>query len=126
MDAALDGRPLHLESGADFRVDHVYVQDCVQGILHLLDAVRPAHDAYHIATGQALSLGEIVRIIRELVPGAKLSVGPGGYAFGKSVEAVRKGALDISRARSEFGYEPRFDIRRGLEAYVAWRRHETV
>src|SRR6266536_2497084 len=65
IDAAVAGRKLHLPSGGDFRVDHVYIDDCVDGI-----------------------------------------------------EAVRKGALDITRARTELGYEPRFPIKKGLAAYL--------
>jgi nucleoside-diphosphate-sugar epimerase len=33
-------------------------------------------------------------------------------------EAVRKGALDITRARTELGYEPRYPIKNGLAAYI--------
>jgi UDP-glucose 4-epimerase len=123
LDAALAGRPLHLPAGGDFRVDHTHVEDTVQGILLCLD--RPGEhrfDAYHIATGAAPSLAEVVAIVRDLVPGADLSIGPGDYAFAEGVPAVRKGALDITRARTELGYAPRHDIRSGLAACVAAHR----
>jgi UDP-glucose 4-epimerase len=125
VDAAVEGHPLHLANGADFRVDHVYIDDLVQGLLKALDLPEHPHDVYHVATGQAPRLGEIVEIIRDLVPGADIAVGPGEYAFADGVGPVRKGALDCSRARSAFGYVPRFDIRRGLEAYIAARRQGT-
>jgi len=122
IDAALAGRPLRLPKGGDFRVDHVYIADVVQGILKALDVPTTPSDAYHVATGEAPSLTEIVAIVRELVPGAELAIGPGHYAFADGVEPVRKGALDISRARSELGYAPRYDIRSGLAAYLEARR----
>ena len=129
LDAALAGRPLHLPRGGDFRVDHVHVADVADGILRALDAPAPAFDAYHIATGAAPSLAEIVAILRDLVPGADLDVGPGDYAFAEGVGAVRKGALDIARARADLGYAPRFTIRSGLADWIAARRdgrdHET-
>jgi nucleoside-diphosphate-sugar epimerase len=31
---------------------------------------------------------------------------------------VRTGALDIMRALTELGYEPRFPIKKGLAAYI--------
>jgi UDP-glucose 4-epimerase len=37
---------------------------------------------------------------------------------------VKKGALDCSRARTELGYSPRFDIRAGLAACVEARRKD--
>jgi UDP-glucose 4-epimerase len=122
VDAALAGRPLHLPAGGDFRVDHVYVADTVQGVLLALDQAEHAHDAYNIATGQAPSLAEIVDIIRDLVPGADISVGRGDYQFNERVGPVPKGALDVTRAREHLGYAPRYPIREGLAAYVDARR----
>lgn len=118
IDAAVAGHKLHLPSGGDFRADHVYIDDCVDGIVKALD--KPSHhsDVYHISTGEAPSLAEIVAMIKELVPGADLAIGPGPYKFVDGTEAVRKGALDITRARTELGYEPRFPIKKGLAAYI--------
>lgn len=118
VDAAVAGRKLHLPDGGDFRVDHVYIDDCIDGIVKALDKPRHRYDVYHIATGNAPSLAEIVAMIRELVPNADLAIGPGPYRFIDGTEAVRKGALDIARARAELGYEPRFPIKKGLAAYI--------
>jgi nucleoside-diphosphate-sugar epimerase len=118
VDAALAGRRLHLAAGADFRVDHVYIDDVVAGILAALDKPKHDFDAYHIATGKSPSLAEIVAIIKEKLPAADIAVGPGYYLFGDRIQAVRKGALDITRARRELGYAPRYDIRSGLHAYI--------
>lgn len=118
VDAAVAGMPLHLPAGADFRVDHVYIDDVIAGVLAALDRQEHRFDAYHIASGAAPSLGEIVEIINGIVPGARLSVGPGPMQFGDRIDVVNKGALDISRARTELGYEPRYDIREGLAAYI--------
>lgn len=124
VDAAVEGRKLHVASGGDFRVDHVYIDDLVTGILSALDKPEHRHDVYHLSSGDAPSLFEIVDIIRDLVPGAEVSIGPGPYLFGDRIQTVRKGALDTGRARAELGYVPRFDIRKGLAAYIAARRAE--
>jgi nucleoside-diphosphate-sugar epimerase len=118
VDAAVERRKLHIPEGGDFRVDHVYIDDCVDGIIKALDKPEHRHDIYHIATGDAPSLSEIVAMIKELVPEADLAIGPGPYKFVDGTAAVRKGALDIARARAELGYEPRFPIRQGLAAYI--------
>jgi UDP-glucose 4-epimerase len=118
VDAALKGQPLHPPSGGDFRVDHTYVADLVAGVLAALDKSDHPFDVYNIGTGTAPSLTEIVHIIKELVPGADISVGPGDYRFDDRIPVVRKGALDISRARQHLGYAPKYDIRAGLRAYI--------
>jgi len=125
IDAALEGRPLHLPSGGDFRVDHTYIDDVVEGIVLGIDADRLSHDAYHIATGVAPSLHEIVAMIKDRLPDADISIGPGNYSFVPNVETVRKGAFDITRARDELGYSPRYPIEKGIEACIACHRAMT-
>lgn len=118
VDAAAARKKLHISGGGDYRVDHVYIDDCVDGIIRVLDKPRHCYDVYNIATGQAPSLSEIVDMIKEIVPGADLAIGPGPYRFVDGTEAIRKGALDVSRARTELGYEPRYPIKKGLAAYI--------
>lgn len=125
VDAALAGQPLHLPSGADMRVDHTYIDDVVAGILAALDRDAHPFDAYNIGSGEASSVAEIAGIVNELVPGAEISAGPGEFRHGNedfSAHAVAKGALDVSRAREILGYQPRFDMRRGLAAYIEAER----
>ena len=124
VDAALAGRPLHIPSGADTAIDHTYIDDVVAAILMALDHPKHRYDAYNVGSGRAVTVSELIAVVRELVPGAGLSVGPGTYRHGGRIEIVRKGALDVSRAAAEFGWRPRFDIRAGLAAYVKALREE--
>jgi nucleoside-diphosphate-sugar epimerase len=114
--AAAAGKPLHMESGAEFKVDHTYIDDLVDGTIRVLDHPDHPFDAYHIASGTASSLAQIVAILKELVPGAELSVGPGNLEFVPGLPVWKKGALDISRAAKVLDYRPRFDIRAGIAA----------
>jgi len=118
VEAALAGRPLHIPSGADAAIDHTYVDDFVSAVLAALDHEAHQFDVYNVASGTAPTVTEIVAIVRDLVPGAQLTVGPGPYRHGDQVEMVRKGALDVSRAAAQLGWRPRYDIRAGLAAYV--------
>lgn len=125
VDAALAGRPLRIASGAETAIDHTYIDDVIAGILAALDHPQHRFDAYNLASGTAVSVAELARIVGELVPGAELSVGPGPYRHGDRVAVLAKGALDVSRAATEFGWRPRHDIRSGLAAYVAALRNES-
>lgn len=116
IDAAAAGQALHLPRGADFAVDHTYIDDLVAGTLLALDRERHEVDAYHIASGAAPSLAEIVGLLKDMVPGADLSVGPGTIEFAPGIDAWKKGALDITRAAKALGYRPRYDIRAGIAA----------
>jgi len=118
VEAALAGRKLHVASGADTKIDHTHVFDIVSGILKALDHPQHRYDAYNIASGQAPTIAELIAVIREQIPAAQLSVGPGSYKHGDRIEMVRKGALDVSRAAAELGWAPRYDIRAGLTDYI--------
>lgn len=124
IDAALDGKPYHLKAGGDLAVDQVYIDDTVAGVLLALDKPKHKFDAYHITTGQAPTIDDAARFVRELVPGADITTAAGWYLHGDKFRTARKGALDISRARQELGYEPQYDLRAGLEKTIAAARTE--
>ena len=119
IDAALEGRSFHMPEGAETVVDFTHMNDVVQGILLALDHPKHPHEVYNIASGEVTSFQEVVDIVKELVPGADISVASGPYHFPGGVRMPKKGALDVSRAREELGYEPQYDMRKGLEEYVA-------
>ena len=123
LNAALEGTPLHAPEGADTFIDYTHVDDLMDAVLLALDHDDHPFDAYNIASGAAVTDAEMIDIIRDLVPGADLSVGPGRRRFTDTVPMPAKGALDISRARDVFGYAPRYDIRLGLARYAEqWRK----
>ncbi len=120
--AAAEGRVLHVPSGADERIDHTYLDDAVAGTLAALDCAEHAFDAYHIASDSAPSLAEIAAVVRDLVPGAEITVGSGPYRHSDEIAMPTKGALDCSRAHAAFGYQPKFNIRAGLAATLEAHR----
>lgn len=124
IDAALRGQPYHLDTGGDLAVDQVYISDTVAGVLLALDKPQHRFDAYNVATGRAPTINDIATIVNEAVPGARITTAPGVYLHGGSVPTARKGALDISRARAELGYEPRYDLKRGILATIEASRAE--
>jgi UDP-glucose 4-epimerase len=122
VDAAVRGEVLHLPEGGDSRMDHTYVDDIVEGTLAALDLRDHPFDTYNLATGTAPSVHEMIAILREIVPGARISAGGGEIRHPGGIDMPRKGALDIARAAKAFGFRPRYDLRAGLEAYVRDRR----
>lgn len=118
IDAALRGESYCLESGGDLAVDQVYIDDTVQGALLALDKPKHRFDAYHVATGAAPTIDDVAKIVRELIPGADVSSKPGPYYHGGQFLTAVKGALDISRAQAELGYQPAYDLFKGIAATI--------
>ena len=123
--AAATGKSLHLKQGGDSAVDHTYVDDFVNGTLLALDHQDHPFDAYHIASGTAPTVFEMVDYIKEMVPEADISIGPGKYQHAGTVDIPRKGALDCSRAAQAFGYVPKYDLKAGLKANLEFLQQQS-
>ena len=123
IEAALRGEPYHQPDGGNLAVDQVYIADTVAGVLLALDKPTHRFDAYNIATGVAPTIRDTAEAVNRAIPGAKITIGDNGpYRFGGSVLSAVKGALDISRAKTELGYQPSYDLQRGIEATIAATR----
>lgn len=123
IEAALRGEPYHQPDGGNLAVDQVYIDDTVAGALLALDKPQHRFDAYNIATGAAPTLRDTAEAVNRAIPGAKITVGDTGpYHHGGRVLTANKGALDIRRAQTELGYQPRYDIQKGIDATIAATR----
>ena len=112
---ALEGLSgLEMDRGADQQLDFVYVEDAARGTALLYQAVNPPHRIYNIATGVPTTVGRIAELAQHYSP-FDVSVTLGQGALMKRCEA-----LDITRARAELGFEPRFDVDAGIRKYAAW------
>lgn len=122
LEAAQAGRPFRMPSGGDQRKEAIYVKDVVWAMLAALDidAGRLTHRAFNIAVGAVHTWREIADAVRELYPDADLELGPGLKEVYPGVMEQPLGPLDLSRAKSVFGYEPRFPLREGLRDFADW------
>jgi nucleoside-diphosphate-sugar epimerase len=112
---ALEGLSgLEMDRGADQQLDFVYVEDAARGTALLYQTANPPHSIYNIATGVPTTVGRIAELARHYSP-FDVSVTLGQGALMKRCEA-----LDITRARAELGFEPRYDVDAGIRKYAAW------
>ena len=122
IENALAGRPTHLPTGGDHRLDHTYIRDFLDGTLRAFDLPVHRHDVYNIASGRAHTVAEVAEAVRELIPGAEIQVGPGLLEWLPGIPAPPKGSLDVTRAREALGYRPKYDLKAGLAEYLSWFR----
>ncbi|MBI4573736.1 MAG: NAD(P)-dependent oxidoreductase, partial [candidate division NC10 bacterium] len=92
------------------------------GALGAFDLPVHRHDVYNIAGGRATTVREMAQLVRELIPGAEISVGGGLLEWQPGSTMPVKGALDLTRAKAAFGYQPKYDLKAGLAEYIAWFR----
>ena len=123
---ALVSQPVVLPYGGDCYCDFVYVSDVADAIYKAAIAGRTKHFAYNVSYDRGCYMREVVESVEKILPGAKLSLGPGQWPS-KGVLITRGGIswpsnrhMNISRAREDLGYNPSYDLERGIRAYLGW------
>lgn len=102
-------------NGSEQALDWTHVHDTAQGVVLLFEKESVQHRHFNISSGVSVEHLEIVRQVTELVGhDSNMQLGPGPFV-------VRGSPLDISRAREELGFTPKYlDIKEGLEDYWKW------
>ncbi|WP_194396350.1 NAD-dependent epimerase/dehydratase family protein [Microbacterium atlanticum] len=116
LENALAGERTVIERGGDEVDDIMFVADVVAGIVAALEAPKVPSPVYNIATGIGTSLYEFADAVRRAVPGAQIEIGPGLDYYGYDVTYYT--VSDITRARTELGYEPAYGIDDAIGAYI--------
>jgi dTDP-L-rhamnose 4-epimerase len=95
----------------------VHVSDIVQANVLALESER-AEGVYNVGTGRATSVLRVAEVLAELLaPGTAPEV-VGQFRAGD----IRHCVADITKIRSELGYEPRTAFEDGMADLVDWVR----
>ena len=114
----LNGEPITIFGDGEQTRDFISVADVVQANIKASES-HGVSGAFNIASGSRITINELVRQLRDLVPAMhEISHGP------ERPGDVRDSLADISAARSALGFEPTVAIGPGLDEYVQWAKAE--
>jgi dTDP-glucose 4,6-dehydratase len=126
---ALEGRPLPIYGDGGNVRDWIYVEDHCRGVLRALEAGRPG-EKYNLGGRSERTNLEIVDALCDALeaerPAAEnTALGGRAYRDLKTFVPDRPGhdrryAIDDTKARTELGWAPRYDLASGLRATVRW------
>jgi nucleoside-diphosphate-sugar epimerase len=115
LDQVWAGQAIDLPAGADLPMDMTYVRDLADGIYRAM-TVRPiAHRVFNLTSGVQRRREEVAEAVRQRVPGARITLGPG-----LPPRAHLRGPSRLERARAELGYEPRYTLESGMDDWLRW------
>jgi UDP-glucose 4-epimerase len=119
VEGAVRGEPVHIEFGGPHPRDYTHARDIASLVVAALGAPDDADRIFFGATGRPLvTTTEVAEVVREIVPGADVSIGDELSEGEKPVVALR-GQLSIDNARTQLGWEPAYGaIREGIEQYA--------
>lgn len=123
VENVVKGMPTRFATGSDAKRDYTYVKDVARGVLLALDADsnKLKQRIFLIAYGKLQTGADVADAIKAIEPSAVVEVGPGQTEEEERVSVIR-GTFDISAAREQLGYEPQYDLRKGIADYIAMQR----
>lgn len=101
-------------SGAHRSADLCFVADCADGIARLHTSSTLRHRVYNLGAGHGVTPAQVVAAARAVLPDADL---PTIAADDASTSGDH---MAIDRIREDTGYDPSYDIERGMAAYLRW------
>jgi nucleoside-diphosphate-sugar epimerase len=109
-------RPCQLTTGEMAGgADYVYCHDAAQGVVRAAFSDNPSSRVYNIGMGRLYSVEEIIDIIEKVIGRTvELRVVEGGHLSGYG---NNPGVLDISRARTELGYEVEYPMDEAIKDF---------
>jgi UDP-glucuronate 4-epimerase len=113
--AAIEGRALTVFGMGDQVRDFTFVSDVVSATRSAANASAAVGGVYNVGGGAQIALADGIRVLEELC-GRQLAVERAAAQPGD----IRATGADISRARSDLGYQPTVRFDDGLRAEFEW------
>ena len=106
-------------NGIHETLDFTYVDDAAQGMVQALLNENTKNKTYNITKSHSKTLYAAAQLAVELVGNGSIAVGD------KDQDFPSRGALDISAAQRDFGFDPKIDIEEGFERYYQWLKNSS-
>ncbi len=111
---ALEGDPLVIYGDGLQTRDFIYVKDVVKANLLVAESRRANGRTFNVGRGESVSVIKLANVIKELTGSTS------NIVFDKPRPGdIRHSLADIRELRS-LGFEPEWDLRRGLERTIEW------
>jgi UDP-glucose 4-epimerase len=91
-------------------VDFIYAKDLANGIALAVHTSPLPHQVYNLGSGTLTRVEDVEAALGKIFPGVKMSRG--------RMTAARP-RMDITRARTELGFNPEYKLEAGMRDYVA-------
>src|SRR5882672_7873200 len=111
--AGLDGTRARIPASETMANEYVYAKDVGRAVDLAATVAMPKQIAFNIGNGVVTPLQELLAAVKAICPGLSYEVEPGEAPHSKLAP------LDISAAKRDLGWEPRFTIATAFADYLA-------
>lgn len=116
IDNAMNGKPIVLHDGGSSELDFSYVEDVADGLFLATKKEEAKNEVFNITYGQGRSLKELAGIIKQHFPHVKIIEKP----ISSEDRRPSRGTLDITKAKTMLGYQPRVSLEEGVKKYISF------
>ena len=110
----LEGRSIPFFGDGSTSRDYTYIDDIVAGIACSLDQIG-GYKIYNLGESKVITLKDLIEVLEETL---KVKAVLNKLPLQKG--DVTRTYADISKARAELGYDPKFTFQTGIKKFVEW------
>jgi len=110
---AMRGQTLKV-NGVNETLDFTYVDDAADGIAAASTTAATANKTYNITKSHSVTLKTAAELAIKIVGKGNIEVRD------KDADFPSRGALNITQARTDFGFDPKVDVEQGFVEYYKW------
>ena len=114
VENAILGKPIYLHGDGSTKLDFTYITDIAHGFILATFSEKAENEEFNITAGKGRSLKEYADILKSYFPNLEVRHKP------VDVFRPKRGSLSIDKARNLLGYEPQYNLERGIEEYIAF------
>jgi nucleoside-diphosphate-sugar epimerase len=101
-------------NGAGEKLDFTYVDDVADGIVAATVSANTNNKTYNITKSHSRSLLDAAELAVKIVGKGTIEVRD------RDLDFPSRGALNISAAKQDFGFDPKVNIEQGFQTYYEW------
>ncbi len=120
IEAAFAGKELNLEERESVfyqKDDLTYNRDIAQAVLLAATVHNPLSRTVHIGGAPLYTLDDVLRTLEGISENVRIRITRNDHSGSSNATERNSCLLDITRARTELGYLPRYDLRQGILDY---------
>jgi UDP-glucose 4-epimerase len=106
-------------NGSNETLDFTYVDDAADGFVAATLSDKAANNTYNITKSHSKTLLSAAELAVKLAGRGSIEVRD------KDADFPSRGALDITRAKNDFGFNPKVDVDEGFQIYYDWLKNDS-
>jgi len=111
----LEGQPIPIYGDGSTARDYTYVSDIVEGILASIAYDQAPYEIFNLGNSRTTKLCDLVTCLEDI-----LGIDSQLDHIEEQLGDVPLTYADISKARQALGYDPKTQLKDGLEQFISW------